>query len=98
VDTEVFTIVRQLFRANWKPGMTVRLLGVHTSGFEGDPQMQLLPDEQTNRMKTALETADKLRERFGEGVVSLATGMKSKFRERTHDNPASLPGRKKSES
>jgi hypothetical protein len=49
-------------------------------------------------MKTALETADKLRERFGEGVVSLATGMKSKFRERTHDNPASLPGRKKSES
>lgn len=98
VDTEVFAVVRQLFRANWKPGTTVRLLGVHTSGFEGDPQMQLLPDEHTNRMKTALETADKLRERFGEGVVSLAMGMKTKFRERTHENPASLPGKKKSDS
>jgi hypothetical protein len=49
-------------------------------------------------MKTALETADKLRTKFGEGVVSLATGMKSKIRERTHDNPASLPGKKKTES
>jgi hypothetical protein len=39
-----------------------------------------------------------LRERFGEGVVSLAMGMKTKFRERTHENPASLPGKKKSDS
>src|SRR3569833_217160 len=91
VDTEVFSVVRQLFRANWKTGTTVRLLGVHASGFEGDPQMQLLPDEQANRMKTALETADKLRDKFGEGVVSLAMGMKSKFRERALENPASLP-------
>lgn len=95
VDTEVFNVARQLFRANWKTGTTVRLLGVHASGFEGDPQLLLIPDEQANRMKTALETADKLRERFGEGVVSLAMGMKSKFRERTHENPASLPGKKK---
>jgi DNA polymerase IV len=97
VDTEVFNVVRQLFRSNWKAGATVRLLGVHASGFEGDPQMQLLPDEHSNRMKTALQTADKLRDRFGEGVVSLATGMKSKFRERTHENPASLPGKKTSD-
>lgn len=97
VDTEVFTVIRDLFRANWKPGATVRLLGVHASGFEGDPQMQLLPDEHANRMKTALQTADKLRDRFGEGVVSLAMGMKSKFRERTHENPVSLPGKKKTD-
>lgn len=95
VDTVVFTVIRELFRANWKPGKTVRLLGVHATGFEGDPQMQLLPDQHNTRMKTALETADKLRNRFGEGVVSLATGMKSKFRERTHENPASLPGQRK---
>jgi DNA polymerase-4 len=95
VDTEVFDVMRELFRANWKPGSTVRLLGVQASGFEGDPQLQLLPDEHTSRMKTALETADKLRDKFGEGVVSLATGMKSKFRERTHENPASLPGKHK---
>ncbi len=95
VDTEVFAVIRELFRKNWKRGATVRLLGVHASGFDEDPQLALLPDEHTDRMKAALQTADKLRDKFGEGVVSLATGMKSKFRERTHENPASLPGKKK---
>jgi hypothetical protein len=36
-----------------------------------------------------------MREKFGESAVSLATGMKSRFRERTHENPAALPGKKK---
>jgi len=27
--------------------------------------------------------------------VTLATGLKGGFRERTHENPASLPGRRK---
>lgn len=95
VDTEVVSVTRELFRKNWKPGATVRLLGVHASGFDEDPQMTLLPDEQKDRMKAALKTADKLRDKFGESVVSLAAGMKSKFREKTHENPASLPGKKK---
>ena len=41
------------------------------------------------------------RERFqvmtagdGESAVSLARGLKSGFRERIHENPASLPGRR----
>ena len=33
--------------------------------------------------------------RFGEGAVSLASGMKARFRERTHENPAGLPGKKR---
>jgi len=36
-----------------------------------------------------------LRDRFGESSVSLATGMKGKFRERTHENPSGLPGKSK---
>jgi len=46
-------------------------------------------------MRQALSAADKLRDKFGEGAVSLASGMTAKFRERTHENPAALPGKKK---
>jgi hypothetical protein len=35
-----------------------------------------------------------MREKFGEGAISMATGMKARFRERTHENPAALPGTK----
>jgi DNA polymerase-4 len=42
----------------------------------------------------ALSAADRLREKYGEGAISLATGMKARFRERVHENPAALPGKK----
>ena len=35
----------------------------------------------------------RMRDRFGENSVSLATGMKGRFRERVHENPAGLPGK-----
>jgi hypothetical protein len=35
-----------------------------------------------------------LRDRFGEGAVGLAAAMKHGRRERVHENPASLPGRR----
>lgn len=95
LDTEVLREIRELFRANWKPGQTVRLLGVQVSSFDEEQQISLLPDERDEKMKNVLTAADKLREKFGEGVVSLATGMKARFREKTHENPASLPGSKK---
>jgi DNA polymerase IV len=94
LDTELFEQARELFRRNWKTGAPVRLLGVHASGFEGEaPQMDLLEDRH-ERWKQALAAADRLRERFGESAVSLAAGMRGKFRERTHENPAGLPGKK----
>ena len=39
--------------------------------------------------------ADRMRDKFGESAVSLAAGLRGSFRERTHENPASLPGKKK---
>jgi DNA polymerase-4 len=36
-----------------------------------------------------------MRDKFGESAVSLAAGLRGSFRERTHENPASLPGKKK---
>ena len=95
LDTELFEEIRELFRHNWQAGMTVRLLGVHVSGWaEGGEQMDLLGEDRHEKWKQALAAADKLRDKFGESAVSLAAGMRGKFRERTHENPAGLPGKK----
>jgi len=97
LDTEIFQEIRKLFRGNWKKGAEVRLLGVQVSSFEGAraTQMDLLDDGRHQRWQQALAAADKLRDRFGEKSVGLAGGMRGTFRERTHENPASLPGKSK---
>jgi DNA polymerase-4 len=95
LDTELFEQVRELFRANWKPGAPVRLLGVHVSGWaEDSPQLDLLDDTRHERWQQAIAAADKMRDRFGESAVSLAASLRGKFRERTHETPAGLPGKK----
>ena len=97
VDTEVLTVIRELFRANWK-GDAIRLLGVHVSHFEEESDQITLTGPRTHEKWTqALSAADRLREKYGESAISLATGLKARFRERTHENPASLPGKKKPE-
>ena len=95
LDTELFEEIRELFRGNWKPGAAVRLLGVHASSFEdASGQMDLIGADRQQRWKEALAAADRLRDRFGDSAVSLAASMRGKFRERTHENPAGLPGKK----
>ena len=58
-------------------------------------QGDLLEDQGRGKWQQALLAADKLRDRFGEKSVTLGTGMKGGFRERTHENPAALPGKTK---
>jgi DNA polymerase-4 len=95
LDTEMYAEIRDLFRRNWRPGAKVRLLGVHASGWaEGDEQMDLLGEDRHEKWKQTMAAADRLRDRFGEKAVGLAAGMRGKFRERTHENPAGLPGKK----
>jgi DNA polymerase-4 len=94
LDGEIFDEVRNLFRKNWKPGIEVRLLGVQASSFEVQTeQISLLEAGRQQRWKDALAAADRLRDRFGESSISLAAGMRGSFRERTHENPAGLPGK-----
>jgi DNA polymerase-4 len=95
LDTEIFEQIRILFRKNWKKGAEIRLLGVQVSSFgEAAPgQLDLLDDGRHQRWQQALAAADRLRDKFGEGSVGLAGGMKGAFREKTHENPASLPGK-----
>ncbi|MBZ5721601.1 MAG: DNA polymerase IV [Acidobacteriia bacterium] len=96
LDTEIFEQVRSLFRENWRKGAEVRLLGVHTSSFADEAEQgDLLEGNRRERWKQALSAADRLRDRFGESSVSLATGMKGGFRERIHENPVDLPGKQK---
>jgi DNA polymerase-4 len=96
IDTEIFEEVRALFRKNWKRGAQIRLLGVHVSSFDASaPQLDLLAEDKHERWGQALAAADRLRDKYGESAVSLASGMRGRFRERTHENPAGLPGKPK---
>jgi DNA polymerase-4 len=95
LDGEIFECIRTLFHKNWKKGSQVRLLGVQTSSFETQPeQISLLEGGRQQRWKDILAATDRLRDRFGESSVALASGMRGGFRERTHENPARLPGKK----
>jgi len=98
LDGEIFEQARTLFRNNWKPGREVRLLGVQASSFEAQAeQINLLEGGRQQRWKDALAAADRLRDKFGESSVTLAAGMRGRFRERTHENPAGLPGKNRAE-
>jgi DNA polymerase-4 len=99
LDIELFEQIRALFRKNWKKGIEVRLLGVQASHFTAQAaQIDLLEGNRQQRWKDALAAADKLRDRFGESSVGLAAGLRGSFRERTHENPTSLPGGSKKKS
>ena len=99
LDTEIFEEVRALFHKNWKKGVPIRLLGVQASSFTSQPdQINLLEGNRQERWKNAMAAADRLRDKFGESTVGLAAGMRGSFRERTHENPAALPGKGKPKS
>jgi DNA polymerase IV len=94
LDNEIYQQARALMHRHRKAGAPIRLLGVHASGFEAvEGQMNLLEEESTQRWRKALNAVDQMRDRFGENSVSLATGLKGRFRERVHENPAGLPGK-----
>jgi DNA polymerase-4 len=96
LDNEIFQQIRNLFHANWRRGAEVRLLGVQASSFGETPEQgDLLHGQANDKWKQALSAVDRVRDKFGESSISLATGMKGGFRERTHENPAALPGKSK---
>jgi DNA polymerase IV len=99
LDTKIFEQIRLLFRKNWERGSQIRLLGVQAAHFASPAgQLNLLETTQQQKWKDALTVADRLRDRFGETSVTLASGMRGQFRERTHENPAGLPGKNKSKT
>jgi DNA polymerase IV len=98
LDHEIALTVRELFQTHWTQGSLVRLLGVHASSLEPyEGQMNLLEEEKSRRWRRALSAADRLRDKFGEAAISLASTMEGQWVEKTHENPAGLPGRRKKE-
>ncbi len=94
IDTEILETARTLFLQSWKKGSPIRLLGVYAGGFEEtEGQLNLIEAGRSDRWNKALKAADTLRDKYGEAAVSLAAGMKGKFQERVHENPAALPGK-----
>ncbi len=101
LDIDLVEESRRLFRENWTPGEPVRLLGVQVSSLEDtEGQMSLLEGERNERWRNALTAMDRLRDKFGEESVSLASGLDGSFRERTHEAMLirEKPGRPKDES
>lgn len=96
LDHNILNEALMLFRRHWKRGAAVRLLGVQASSLDrAEPQLDLLHSRENQKWQQVLSAADRLRDKYGETVVSLASALKSNFRERTHENPASLPGKTK---
>lgn len=92
LDTEIYQTARGLFDSNWQVGRAIRLIGVHTSGFEEtEGQLDLLGGDRSEKLKRIFTAADALRDKFGDASVSLAGGMKGRFRERVHDALSKKP-------
>ena len=95
IDAEILTAIRALFHENFDRSQKVRLLGVHASGLKhGTGQMHLLDQQLSERWSSALSAVDRMRDRYGESAVELARGLSSRIRERVHENPAGLPGKR----
>jgi len=94
IDLELIEHSRLLFRRNWS-GAPVRLLGVQVSTLEHtEGQLDLLEGDKSRKWRSALSAVDKLRDKFGEKSVSVASGLKGLYEERVHENPAGLPGKR----
>jgi DNA polymerase-4 len=93
IDTELANAARALFHKAWT-GKSIRLLGVYAQQLEDqEGQTSLIEEPQTERWRKTLEAVDRMREKFGDGSVSLAAGMNAGFRARVHENPENLPGK-----
>ncbi len=83
VDRVIGDTARLLFRSAWRKGSPIRLLGVAVTGLSRDAGQGMLFDD--GRWNKTLAAVDELRRKFGPDSVSLARGLKSRFRERTHE-------------
>jgi DNA polymerase-4 len=94
LDIDLVEESRRLLYASWDRARTIRLLGVHASGFEKDAgQVDLLDGGRSERWRSALQAADRLRDKYGESAVALGAGMRGRYRDRVQENPAALPGK-----
>jgi len=69
-DDEIYAAALQLFNDHWTTGRAVRLMGVGIAGLsETHKQLELFQDAPTEKQRQLQTTLDKLKARFGEGVI-----------------------------
>jgi DNA polymerase-4 len=93
IDSDLAAAARDLFHKAWtrKP---IRLLGVYAQQLEAaEGQASLIDGPKNEAWRKTLSAVDKLRDKYGDRVVSLAAGMPAQFRPRVHENPENLPGK-----
>lgn len=94
LDADLICVCRALLRQAWRAPEPVRLIGMGVSGLETTPgQASLLDAGRKQRLRSALSAVDRIRDRFGEQSVRLASGLAGEHAERVHENPAGLPGK-----
>ncbi|MEO8027919.1 MAG: DNA polymerase IV [Bryobacteraceae bacterium] len=85
IDAEIALAVRELFHKAWTK-QPIRLVGVYAQSLESsEGQLNLLESEQSERWRKALSAVDKMRDKFGNESISLATAMKGRFKRRVHE-------------
>lgn len=95
LERELAGAMVQLFRKTWDGKTPVRLLGVYGGALQSvEGQMNLLEETRTARLRDAFRSVDHIRDKFGEGKISMAKTLKSGIREKVHENPFDLPGKK----
>lgn len=93
IDTDLAAAARELFHKAWNR-RAIRLLGVYAQQLEAsEGQASLLEEDKTQAWRKTLQAVDKMRGKYGDGIVSLAAGMSATFRARVHENPENLPGK-----
>jgi DNA polymerase IV len=93
IDADIAAAARELFHKAWT-GKPIRLLGVYAQQLEAaEGQASLLEQSKQEAWSKTLRAVDKLRDKYGNEIVSLAAGMSAGFRARVHENPENLPGK-----
>lgn len=77
LDTPIFSVFLELFRAHRDPRRKVRLLGTALSGLShGNEQLELLEAGQREKLEKLTKAADRLRDKFGFGSVQFGGSLR----------------------
>lgn len=77
LDTPIFSVFLELFRAHRDPRRKVRLLGTALSGLShGNEQLDLLEAGQREKLEKLTKAADRLRDKFGFGSVQFGGSLR----------------------
>lgn len=92
-ETVFIPVAKRLIDEIWRPGDSVRLVGLGISGFEAhDEQLGLFADEELPAGNAKLlSAADKIRDKFGDGMLKF--GRELKIRHETSGTTGMNDGR-----